>query len=152
MSDLITKTNAIKEYFVTENELKNLESIERKNPHNRYLKMKLYNMEDIYELLKSKYNTDDKEIINEKLNERRNKKEMRKKVINYGKQNKMMKRKLDLTNVLEKYGLEFREDSKLCNGYVNGTIKDKDLDWIANRMCQMKYLFEYCNMNEEIKK
>jgi hypothetical protein len=59
---------------------------------------------------------------------------------------KRNKRQEILVNALNRYGLELRSDSQLCNGYIDGTIKDWSLDEIVERMCQMKYLFEYMNM------
>lgn len=49
---------------------------------------------------------------------------------------------------MNKYKLTLRNDSKLCTGYINGTIKDLTCKQIAVRMCQMKYLYDYCHMND----
>jgi hypothetical protein len=150
--EYITKTNAKKKYFLTDSELDELDSIEKKNPYRKSTIMTLYNKDDIIECLKTKFDTPFIEIVNEKLEELQKQKESRCKGRNFTIQNKKDKRKYELSNELAKYGLELREDSKLCQGYIDGTIKDKSLQWIANRMCQVKYLFEYCNIDEEIKK
>ena len=42
--------------------------------------------------------------------------------------------------------MELCSDSKLCEGYIDGTIKDWTVEKIAERMCQMKYLFDYAGM------
>jgi hypothetical protein len=63
------------------------------------------------------------------------------------KEEKCLKRKVLLTKALTKAGLELREDSKLCKKYISGEIKENKNN-IVERMCQMRYLFEYCNMNE----
>ncbi len=50
---------------------------------------------------------------------------------------------------LKKRGLRLRKDSALCSLYINGKT-DLDLNYIVQRMCEMKYLYEYCDM-ENIK-
>ena len=56
-------------------------------------------------------------------------------------------RKKELEKKLQSRGLEFRLDSALCSKYVDGTT-DLHIDFIVERMCQMKYLYEYCNMKQ----
>jgi hypothetical protein len=56
-------------------------------------------------------------------------------------------RKKELEDKLKSRGLEFRSDSALCAKYVEGTT-DLNIEFIVNRMCQMKYLYEYCYMND----
>jgi len=41
-----------------------------------------------------------------------------------------------------------RAYSTLCENYIKGKNKDLSLEWIANRMCEMKYLHEYCNIDD----
>ena len=60
-------------------------------------------------------------------------------------------RTTELSNKLSEYGLVIRDDSKLCKGYIDGSL-DCDLNDVANRMCQMKYLYEYCNMGSAFQK
>lgn len=58
-------------------------------------------------------------------------------------------RKDVLINELAKYKLVLRSDSKLCESYINGSIHERwTLDTIAYRMCQMRYLYDYCDMNQ----
>jgi hypothetical protein len=56
------------------------------------------------------------------------------------------KRKQRLVLALEKAGVTLREDSKLCTAYINGT--ESDLPFIVKRMCQMRYLYDFCKMLE----
>lgn len=58
-------------------------------------------------------------------------------------------RKQELIDALDEYGLELRSDSKLCEKYIK--LLDSDLDYVVRRMCEMKYLYEYCNMKKELK-
>lgn len=60
---------------------------------------------------------------------------------------KRNKRKAILVTALKNAGLELRNDSMLCLDYINDQC-DYELDDVVKRMCQMKYLFEYCNMQE----
>jgi hypothetical protein len=61
------------------------------------------------------------------------------------------KREMELMRELKNAGLELRNDSVLCKNYINGTEK-KSLKEIVKRMEEMKYLFEYCHMDECKKK
>lgn len=56
-------------------------------------------------------------------------------------------RKQELVDALAEYKLSLRADSKLCQGYINGTITDRSVDEIVHRMCQMHFLFNYANMD-----
>ena len=46
---------------------------------------------------------------------------------------------------LKKRGLKLRKDSVLCSMYINGK-SDLCLNQIVQRMCEMKYLYDYCDM------
>jgi len=59
--------------------------------------------------------------------------------------NNERKRRTALIKALGECGLELRNDSELCSGYIDGTIEDS-LEWVVKRMCQVKYLYEYCNI------
>lgn len=55
-----------------------------------------------------------------------------------------------LSQKLAEYKLRIREDSKLCQQYIE--YGQNDLDYIVNRMCEMKYLFEYLKVQKTIQK
>lgn len=67
-------------------------------------------------------------------------------------------RKQELLKAIKAAGLEFRDDSKLYKGYINGDLntghtRDKTmwtLDTVIHRMSQVKYLFDHCNMAHEL--
>jgi hypothetical protein len=59
----------------------------------------------------------------------------------------MQKNKDKLIKALSKYKLELRDDSLLCHKYIIGK-SEYDLEEIVRIMCEMKYLFEYCHMDE----
>lgn len=66
---------------------------------------------------------------------------------------KYNERKEQLTKALEEKGLKLRDDSKLCMNYINDSLKERwTIDGIVERMCQMKYLFEYCNIESYMEK
>jgi ribosomal protein S8 len=45
------------------------------------------------------------------------------------------------------YNLKRRSDSSLCNKYIDGTLeKEWTLEKISQKMCEMKYLYDYCNL------
>jgi hypothetical protein len=53
-----------------------------------------------------------------------------------------------LVNALAAKHLVLREDSKLCQMYIEGCKDAWTLEQIVHRMCQMKYLYDYCHMDE----
>ena len=53
-------------------------------------------------------------------------------------------RKKTLINALQTRGLKLRTDSVLSTNYINGS-DEFTIEHIVNVMCQMKYLYEYCN-------
>jgi hypothetical protein len=58
-------------------------------------------------------------------------------------------RKIELKSELKNYGLILRNDSKLCESYI---AYGGDLNAVVQRMCEMKYLFDYCNIRDHISK
>jgi hypothetical protein len=149
---LICKSHIKNEYFITEKEMEGCEFfiIER----GRFPDMTLYALKDVIDRFALNYDIDSKNMnaINRKKDElqniktqkqieRKKKSEQKKKLITEH-------RKKELVKALDEYGLKLRNDSKLCNGYIDGSIKDWSIDGIVERMCQMKYLYDYCNMDE----
>lgn len=59
-------------------------------------------------------------------------------------------RTIELKSKLEEHQIDLRKDSALCSGYINGTL-NLTIDNVVRRMCEMKYLYEYCYM-KQIKK
>ena len=149
--EYITKTNAIQEYFLSSEDLSQLNGVEKRNPHGRKYPMTLYAKDEIMELLKYKYNTHSIEIVEEKLLELKKNKESRKQSRRNAIIEKRNKRKEQLTFELQKVGLHLREDSKLCQRFIDGSIKDKSIPWIVHRMCQVKYLYDYCHMKDRLR-
>lgn len=60
-------------------------------------------------------------------------------------------RKKTLINALQTRGLELRTDSVLSSNYINGS-DEFTIEHIVNVMCQMKYLYEYCNYKDILMK
>lgn len=58
-------------------------------------------------------------------------------------------RRKKLSAALKKSGLKLRNDSRLCENYIHDG--EHDINDVVERMCQMKYLFEYCNIRRKIK-
>jgi hypothetical protein len=60
--------------------------------------------------------------------------------------NRKFKRRALLKN-LKMYNLKLRSDSKLCQKYINGTLEEPmTTEKVCQKMCEMKYLFDYCSM------
>lgn len=57
-------------------------------------------------------------------------------------------RRKKLIKALNKAGLKLRSDSKFCKKYILGDFDD--IDKVVERMCQMKYLYDYQDMKIEL--
>ena len=100
-------------------------------------------------------------IIKKIKNDKKQTKEERRIKSNEKKQLQCNKRKEELETALNKAGVELRRDSTLCSNYIDGKIEKNNprgrshgsnmfssIDQIVKRMCNMKYLYEYCHMEE----
>jgi hypothetical protein len=151
---LMCKTDIKNTYFISEEELDDRGCECYIVPRRRgWSDMTLYALSDVLQYFCEihELNYDDRTSIDTKVKELqeelRKKKELRAAKIKHKKQNDAVRRKQELVAELAKYKLVIRSDSKLCSGYIDGTIKDWTIEEIANRMCEMKYLFDYCNMD-----
>jgi hypothetical protein len=142
---LICKTNAKTSYHLTEKDLAKITNwFEATNPHFKCASnMKLCTQADARRVACRKY-----ECTNGELDE------ICENMTKQKKNNRMMEpqnlkreiRRLELVNALSCKGLELSSDSKLCDGYIDGTITNWTVDAIVERMCQVKYLFDYCHL------
>ena len=151
---LITKTNAKLNYFLTEDDLDddNLISYEGKIG---YGPATYFTIHDIKYKVCNKHNVNINEcehLINKLINDKKKRKEERRLKGNAKIEVNRDKRKDSLVNALHKAGLELRSDSELCSKYIIGEFENSKssniIEKIVKRMCQMKYLYEYCHMEE----
>jgi hypothetical protein len=145
--NLITKTSSKEIYLLDNDDLTHLKKYEGEN---RYGPVTYYTKEDLINYTAEKYNF---ELFNfnERLEELKQivnkKKEDKRKMLEIKRNEKRDKRKESLIKHLKNAGLELRDDSQLCENYINGD-KTFTIKFIVRRMCEMKYLFEYCRANE----
>jgi hypothetical protein len=138
-----------KEYFLNNRDLENLSYVEVKNPHYRSAKsMRLYAKSDVEKRFREKHNISPNDPIYDKLHELFEKRKNRSLSVRVSKKNKLTDRKAELISALAECGLELRDDSKLCKKYIDGTIsREYTLESVVKRMCEMKYLYDYCDMD-----
>ena len=144
---LITKTNAKKKYLLKDEDLDKIDKI---IGNSSYGPATYFTVENLTKYLCEKNNLFPDQLddfITELINQKNIKAELRKKKSDENKKIKMDKRKNKLINELNKYKLQLRNDSVLCQKYIDGE-SEYDLDEIVLRMCEMKYLYEYCHMDE----
>ena len=156
---LITKTKSKTEYLLNDEDLIGLVSISAKIT---YGIATYYKKLDLIDKACCKFNTTPNELtttINNIKNDKDYKKEEKKKKrIEKETINKNI-RKDKLILALQNAGLELRSDSVLCQTYIDGKCDNKKnsnnsnnnnttIEKIVKRMCQMKYLYEYCHMEE----
>lgn len=152
----ICKSIAKKSYHLSDRDIReaDIDVTTAKNPHYKTSHpMILYNKTDIINLFCAKYsiNAQNQQAIDDKLRELEEIKDIKfgtaKKESHRIKENDEENNKIALINALEKYGIEYRNDSKLCHKYIENKADEWSLDQIVQRMCQMKYLYDYCNIN-----
>ena len=140
-------TNCKKIYLLNDDDLDNLYSYEA---NSSYGPATYYTKEDIVRCACEKYKVAQEQLdvtLKTMIDNKTMEKE-RKKMTNEQKKNNEKKMRMnELENKLKKAGLELRNDSKLCDNYIEGTIKIK-IDDVVERMCQVKYLYEYCHMEK----
>lgn len=141
----ITKTRVKSDFFLNDGDLETVNYQVVKNPHYSSRSMYLYNLQDIKNKFVEKYGDD--EDIDSKMAKLFLKKKQKGKRIIESKAKCIENREELLQAKMAEKGLEIRADSKLCHGFINGTIK-MDVDDVVKRMCQVKYLFEYCDMDK----
>jgi len=145
---LVCKSTIKSEYNMKDDDLEDLPYIEVKNPHYRCAsQMKLYSLCDVKKKF-CKMRECNKNEIEEECEIIKKMKEEDRNIRKQKKDEKIKGRKEDLVHALKEYKLKLRSDSKLCNGYIDGTIKDWTIDEIVRRMCEMKYLYDYCDMDD----
>lgn len=116
---------------------------------------KFYNEYDIIKLFCRKYNVQEDEINNKVIElkkewERREKEKQRQELlVREAREKERSERRTKLVNELNKYDLQLRADSKLCHGFIDGNLNEGNwtVETIAVRMCEVRYLFNYCNMS-----
>ena len=139
----ICKTTAKEAYFLTDKELSLLDSIGVQKRHS-YIHYVLYDKNEVIQAFCDKYKVHECDI-----EEQQEKLKLEKEVKKANRQAKRKetksKRKKELIKALEEKGLELRSDSKLCQMYIDGS--KWTLAQVVQRMCQMKYLYDYCDMD-----
>lgn len=168
----ITKTRALNEYHLTIKDIEPLNYDVVDNPLYRSSNsMILYKLADIEELFMSKYDCEKESIDDKKceLEDKKNEKRENKQNETNEKYNMMINdpniidklsekikltkidRKVLLVKKLGEAGLGLRSDSKLCGGYIDGTIHT-NVDVVVERMCQLHYFYNYCDHKKYFKK
>lgn len=139
----ITKSTITKEYFLNEKDIENLNYNVIKNPHYSSRSMYLYKLLDVKQKFVEKYGQDVSiENIQQRLGVKR---DLRRSKMRASKINSAEQRENLLKEKMAEKKMKIRGDSKLCKGFIDGTIKE-DVDDVVKRMCQVKYLFDYCNL------
>jgi len=142
----MTQTRVLDEYVLTLKDLKDVEFKSSRNAHQSF--SKLYLITTVKEIALKKHNIQNIEDLVEIRNKKILKKSIRSTKMKESVACAINLRKTNLIKKLKELGLTLRNDSKLCTEYINGTLKDWTVEQIAHRMCQMKYLFDYCDMSQ----
>jgi len=147
--NFITKTDAKNDYFLKEEDLDGLQFHQVKSSYGRRQVANLFNKQDIMNKACERHSTtlDDlphiiaykKQVKDTKSMARRVKKQEARDALE-------APRRTRLVEALQAAGLELRADSKLCQLYIEG--KTDNLTQIVRRMGEMRYLYEYCHMDE----
>lgn len=144
---LVSKTNAKKDYFLKDDDL---ELIDHILGNSAYGPVTYFTEANLIKYICEKHNLVPDQLndyIIDLINQKNSKSYNRKKKSDENKKMKMDKRRIKLVEELNKYKLILRNDSFICQNYIEGCT-NFTLDEIVERMCQMKYLYEYCHMDE----
>lgn len=152
----ITKTDAKNEYLVKDEDLNTLEYYQVNTGYGRGKFANLFNKLEVMIKACERHSTNMDEleqVLQQKLQDKRNKSNIRKARADAKKAKiqeeinaRQEPRRNEIIHALRAAGLELRNDSKLCQMYING--ERNDLEYIVRRMGEMRYLYEYCHMNE----
>lgn len=136
-SDMMAQSNANSVYSVPVSKLQTLAYEQVANPHyRRAAPMKLYNRIDVIRLCFERHgNVQLLKTYQSKLADRPSK--------------RIETRSEILSKALAKCGLQVRSDSALCSQFISAKLALSKLDWIVEKMAQMKFCHEY---SEEFKK
>jgi hypothetical protein len=135
---VISKTSVESSYFLKDEDL-----IDLKNYNSRGI---IYYMKnDIVDRCCMKYNINMNSLslflhnMKEEKEEKRLMRKTKKNIIT-------LERRSRLKDALSKVGLTYRRESMLCDKYLEGQINS--VEEVVEKMCHVKFLQEYCNINE----
>lgn len=147
--NFITKTDAKNEYLVKDEDLNGLIFHQVKSSYGRNTYASLFNKLDVMRKACERYSTTLEElsyVLEIKKKEKHNKTIARKMKMQENRNAKETPRRNQLDEALRVAGVDLRADSKLCQMYIEGKIDN--LEYVVRRMCEMRYLYEYCHMDE----
>lgn len=144
---LIVKTKAKKEYILRDDDLENLENYYGTAAYGSGVAT-YYVKEQLIQKACEVHNTTPEQLSNvlaDILEHKKVQKETKKINGVIKKMSSQNTRTSKLVKALRDAGLELRTDSVLCKKYIQNET-EYTLEECVERMCQMKYLFEYCHM------
>lgn len=137
---LVTKTVALKKYRLKEESLGGIFFVGYGNPHGkRAAPMRLFLRSDVRKRALAVHGS--KEARLELLRKSKERGEK----IKRGRLAKKNNRTAELLTALHARGLTLRSDSSLCAGYIDGTVKDRNVDEISEVMEKHRVLYEQLN-------
>lgn len=142
---LITKTDAIKEYALSADDLEDVRNINYKNAY-RSITF-LYLRSDIKRIAIEKYGSEEK--LNEKIKSKNKRSDENKKI----KEETVTKNREKLKNYFDQIGLKIRSDSKLCENYIKyGDKCGMTVEKIGQIMKEMEFFYNYTDYPNILKK
>ena len=141
LESTITKTEAKQDFRLNDKDLTKLPCSERRNPYYRCAPpMKIYYVRDIVTAAKEKHGS--KRLMDEKVAKRKEASNKRRRTIEAVKQ----KRYDELVNKLGQHGLPLREDSRLCEEYIERGVGN--IDHIVETMIEMNFYFQHTDYRQ----
>jgi len=147
--NFITKTDAKNEYLVKDEDLAELESHKVPSNYGRRSFALLFNKLDVMQKSCERHSTSMDElssVLESKIHAKQAKSAARRIKMQENRTAREIPRRNRLVEALQVAGLDLRSDSKLCQMFIAG--ERDDLDHIVRRMGEMRYLYDYCHMNE----
>ena len=154
--DVVTKTGAKSTYLLKDGDLEGLTVHYVTNLHGGRHPINLFLESDIKDMAIERYGSLEKlAIAHEERGVRleRNRERRRLRAIERERlEKKLRDARIDqLVDAMEAVGLEIRDDSKLCDGYIEGTL-GWTLQDVVDMCCEMHWLYNYTNYPTQLDK
>lgn len=147
--NFITKSDAKEDYLVKDEDLNGLDAHQVSSRYGSRQFALLFNKLDIMHKSCERHSTTLEElssVLESKKQDKYAKSLARKMKIQENRNMREALRREQMIDALRVVGLELRDDSKLCQLYIEG--KTDNLSQIVRRMGEMRFLYEYCHMEE----
>jgi len=143
---VITKSEAVSHYRLREEHLDELFCVYTNNRYRRDAPIRLYLRTQVREMSLRVHGSKEARLNSIQKSKERSAKAQK------TRQDNMNRRMNELTAALQAQGLTLRNDSRLCQGYINGSVKTHSVEMIVEVMLKHKMLYEQLHCHKRFKR